>query len=156
MKKIILLILGLIASFAIGVYTNPMVAKQTNEEKLKLGAFSMSLSVKDLKSSKEFYEELGFVVSGGAMEKRYLIMKNGNTLVGLFQGFFKGNMLTFNPGWDTNAKNVEPFDDVRKIQRALKNHGRQLLTEANESTTGPASCIVTDPDGNSILFDQHR
>lgn len=156
MKKNILLILGLIASFAIGMYTNPIVAKQQAEEKLKLGAFSMSLSVKDLKASKEFYEELGFVVSGGAMEKRYLIMKNETTLIGLFQGFFKSNMLTFNPGWDVNAKNVDPFDDVRKIQRSLKSHGRQLLTEANESTTGPASCMVTDPDGNIILIDQHR
>lgn len=156
MKKRFLLALSLVLSFAIGVYTNPMMAKQQSEEKLKLGAFSMSLNVKDLKASKEFYEELGFVVSGGAMEKRYLIMKNETTLIGLFQGFFKGNLLTFNPGWDVNAKNVDPFDDVRKIQRSLKSHGRQLLTEANESTTGPASCMIADPDGNIILIDQHR
>jgi len=123
---------------------------------MQLGAFSISLSVKDINVSKQFYEQLGFTVLGGALEKKYLIMKNGNALVGLFQGMFENNILTFNPGWDEQAATVDPFDDVRDIQRHLKNHHIPLLTEADESTTGPASLMLTDPDGNMILIDQHR
>jgi len=122
---------------------------------MKLGAFSVSLSVKDLKVSKAFYENLGFTVFGGEMEKNYLIMKNENTLIGLFQGMFENNMLTFNPGWDTNAKTLENFDDVRDIQKKLKEKGIQLQNEADESSKGPASFVVLDPDGNAILIDQH-
>jgi len=122
---------------------------------MKLGAFSVSLSVKDLETSKQFYENLGFSVFAGDLSKNYLIMKNGNALIGLFQGMFKGNILTFNPGWDENASTLEEFDDVREIQRQLKSKNLALASEADEQTTGPASIFVTDPDGNVILFDQH-
>lgn len=123
---------------------------------MKLGAFSISLSVKDLATSKAFYEKLGFTAFAGSMAHNYLIMKNGNTLVGLFQGMFQGNILTFNPGWDENAANLEEFDDIREIQRRLKEGGISLSAEADENTTGPASMTITDPDGNIILIDQHR
>lgn len=123
---------------------------------MKLGAFSVSLNVKDLNASKAFYEILGFSVFAGGMDQHYLIMKNGNALIGLFQGMFEGNILTFNPGWDENATNIEPFDDVRDIQQQLKGKGVNLVAEADESTSGPASIMTTDPDGNMILIDQHR
>ncbi len=123
---------------------------------MKLGAFSASLSVKNLSNSKAFYEELGFEVLAGDMEKNYLILKNENALIGLFQGMFEGNILTFNPGWDESGKETERFDDVRKIQQHLKSKGMQLENEADESTTGPANFMVKDPDGNLILIDQHR
>ena len=122
---------------------------------MKLGAFSISLAVKDIKASKQFYENLGFTVFAGDIERNYLIMKNGNSLVGLFHGMFPNNILTFNPGWDENAKTLESFDDVRKIQQHLKETGIQLVTEADESSSGPASLVLTDPDGNAILIDQH-
>jgi catechol-2,3-dioxygenase len=122
---------------------------------MKLGAFSISLSVKDLAVSKTFYENLGFAVFAGSMEQRYLIMKNGNALVGLFQGMFAGNILTFNPGWDENAGVLQNFDDVREIQKHLKSKSLKLDTEADETTTGPASLMLTDPDGNVVLIDQH-
>ncbi len=123
---------------------------------MKLGAFSASLSVKDLQVSKEFYEKLGFSVFAGEMDKNYLIMKNEQTLIGLFQGMFEGNILTFNPGWDQSAGVVDPFEDVRDIQKNLKAEGLTLMTEADEGTTGPASFMIQDPDGNTILVDQHR
>ncbi|MEJ5961820.1 VOC family protein [Pedobacter immunditicola] len=126
------------------------------ENNIKLGAFSVSLSVKDIKVSKQFYEDLGFDVFAGDLERNYLIMKNGNSLIGLFQGMFENNILTFNPGWDENASNLEKFDDVREIQRHLKNKNIQLTAEADEKTTGPASIMLTDPDGNVIYIDQHR
>ena len=122
---------------------------------MKLGAFSVSLNVKDIKASKQFYENLGFKVFAGDLSKNYLIMKNGNALIGLFQGMFEQTILTFNPGWDENAQKMEKFDDVRQIQRSLKSSGIKLVAEADESTSGPASLIVVDPDGNQILFDQH-
>ncbi|NUO03203.1 MAG: VOC family protein [Saprospiraceae bacterium] len=122
---------------------------------MQLGAFSISLSVKDIHASKQFYETLGFVAFAGDIERNYLIMKNGNALIGLFQGMFENNILTFNPGWDENANLVEPFDDVRTIQRHLKNHNIGLASEADENTSGPASIVVIDPDGNAILIDQH-
>ena len=123
---------------------------------MKLGAFSVSLSVRDINASKQFYENLGFKVFAGGMEKNYLIMKNENALIGLFQGMFQGNILTFNPGWDENAGNIETFDDVREIQRQLKSKGIKLTTEVDERTSGPAGFMTTDPDGNVILVDQHR
>ncbi|MBL4568135.1 MAG: VOC family protein [Flavobacteriaceae bacterium] len=117
---------------------------------MKLGAFSVSLTVKDITISKEFYEKLGFTVFGGDISKNYLIMKNGNALVGLFQGMFDKNILTFNPGWDEDAKPLEVFDDVREIQADLKNKKIPLEMEADENTTGPASIVLIDPDGNNI------
>ena len=122
---------------------------------MKLGAFSVSLSVKDLSISKEFYENLGFQVFAGDMKRNYLIMKNEDSLIGLFQGMFDNNILTFNPGWDANATELDIFDDVRTIQQELKEKGIKLVNEADETTTGPASIIVLDPDGNTILIDQH-
>jgi len=121
----------------------------------KLGAFSVSLTVKDILASKAFYEMLGFKEFHGDIAQNWLIMKNGDTVIGLFHGMFEKNMLTFNPGWDSNAQSLDPYTDVRELQRRLKAHGVQLISEADESTTGPASFLVTDPDGNPILFDQH-
>ncbi len=126
------------------------------KENMKLGAFSVSLNVKDLKASQTFYESLGFTVLAGKMEQNYLIMKNENALIGLFQGMFENNILTFNPGWDESAQNTESFDDVRAIQNELKSKDIALMTEADEKTTGPASIVLSDPDGNMILIDQHR
>lgn len=123
---------------------------------MKLGAFSISLSVKDLEKSKAFYENLGFSTMGGNTESNYLIMKNGTTLIGLFQAMFDGNMLTFNPGWDENANNIEVFDDVRDIQKHLKENQVILEREADEATSGPEHIFLKDPDGNMILIDQHR
>jgi catechol-2,3-dioxygenase len=120
-----------------------------------LGAFSISLSVKDLKASIVFYEALGFMCFAEPPGANYAIMKNGNALVGLFQGMFTGNILTFNPGWDDNAKLIEGFTDVREIQKSLKEKQISLVSEATEETTGPASLMLTDPDGNMILIDQH-
>ena len=121
---------------------------------MKLGAFSISLTVKDLKKSKEFYEKIGFSQFGGD-GNHYLIMKNGNALIGLFEGMFDKNIITFNPGWDENANKVEPFDDIRTIQKHLKSKGIKLESEVDESSSGPASFMVYDPDGNAILLDQH-
>lgn len=123
---------------------------------MKLGAFSISLSVKDLQKSKDFYEKLGFTQMGGSMESNYLIMKNETTLIGLFQAMFDGNMLTFNPGWDQNAQNLENFDDVREIQKQLLESNIVLDKNTDESTSGPAHIYLKDPDGNMILIDQHR
>ncbi len=123
---------------------------------MKLGAFSVSLNVKDITASKAFYENLGFAVFAGDISKNYLIMKNENSLIGLFQGMFEGNILTFNPGWDENAQNIENFEDVREIQKHLKSKNIKLSAEADENTSGPASLMLNDPDGNVILIDQHR
>ncbi len=122
---------------------------------MELGAFSISLSVKDLQASKAFYEKLGFQVFGGDEAQNWLIMKNGDHVIGLFQGMFEKNILTFNPGWDQDANALDTFTDVRDLQRALKAQDVTIEDEADESTTGPASFIVIDPDGNPILIDQH-
>lgn len=122
---------------------------------MKLGAFSISLGVKDLQASKAFYTKLGFSQFGGTDEHHYAIMKNGDTLVGLYQGMFEGNMLTFNPGWDQSAGAVDPFTDVRKIKAALATAGITVEQEQG-GVEGPASFVVIDPDGNPILIDQHR
>lgn len=123
---------------------------------MKLGAFSVSLSVKDLTISKEFYTKLGFEVFAGGMDQNYLIMKNGDSLIGLFQGMFQGNILTFNPGWDQNAANLDDFTDIRDIQKHLRKENLELLSEADETVSGPTSLMLSDPDGNVILLDQHR
>lgn len=125
-------------------------------EQLKLGVFSISLNVKNVHASKEFYEKLGFTVFGGNIDQNWLIMKNGNSIIGLFQGMFESNIITFNPGWDENAKNLEVFDDVRAIQKHLKSSGIELKNEVDESASGPGYITLNDPDGNSILIDQHR
>jgi len=122
---------------------------------MKLGAFSISLSVKDLQASKQFYKKLGFTKIGGDDKMNYLIMQNENSTIGLFQGMFDKNILTFNPGWDQQARKIEEFEDVRSIQKNLKSQQIELITEANEQSSGPASIILTDPDGNQILIDQH-
>jgi lactoylglutathione lyase len=122
---------------------------------MELGAFSVSLNVKDLQASKEFYEKLGFEIFHGDASQNWLIFKNGDHVIGLFQGMFDKNMLTFNPGWDSNAQELDIFTDVREIQRQLKGQGVEFISKADESTTGPASFIVMDPDGNPILVDQH-
>jgi len=122
---------------------------------MELGAFSISLAVKDINASKEFYEKLGFKYFGGDVSENWLILKNGDHVIGLFQGMFDKNMLTFNPGWDQNAQELDAFTDVRQIQHQLKEKGVEFVSEADESTTGPTSFIVVDPDGNPILVDQH-
>lgn len=122
---------------------------------MELGAFSISLAVKDIGASRKFYEKLGFAVFGGEAAQGWLILKNGDHVIGLFQGMFEKNILTFNPGWDQNAQKLASFTDVRDLQRRLKAKGVKLVQEADESTTGPASFMAVDPDGNTILFDQH-
>jgi catechol 2,3-dioxygenase-like lactoylglutathione lyase family enzyme len=125
------------------------------EHGMDLGAFSVSLAVKDLEASRKFYEKFGFKAFAGDASKKWLILKNGDHVIGLFQGMFEKNILTFNPGWDQNAQKLGTFTDVRELQRQLKAQGVQMVSEADEKTTGPASFIAVDPDGNSILFDQH-
>jgi catechol 2,3-dioxygenase-like lactoylglutathione lyase family enzyme len=122
---------------------------------MELGAFSISLAVQDITASKAFYEKFGFEIFGGDISQNWLIMKNGDTIIGLFQGMFERNILTFNPGWDSNAQKLDTFTDVRELQRQLKAQGVELMSEADENTTGPASFIAVDPDGNPILLDQH-
>jgi lactoylglutathione lyase len=122
---------------------------------MKLGAFSISLSIKDIAASRAFYEKLGFTKFGGDQDQKWLILKNGETLIGLFEGMFPKNMLTFNPGWDQDGQNLDDFDDVRDIQKSLLAAGVNLDSKADDGE-GPASIMVTDPDGNPILIDQHR
>ncbi len=122
---------------------------------MELGNFSVSLTVKDIKASKAFYEKLDFKEVGGKLEQNWIILQNGTTTIGLFQGMFEKNTLTFNPGWDSNARELDSFTDVRDLQRQLKAKGVELISEADESTAGPASFSAVDPDGNPILVDQH-
>jgi predicted lactoylglutathione lyase len=171
MTKNIIIFVLIATSFAGGYFLNSVlkskddktsietVETSTNEiiknDNMKLGAFSVSLAVKDIHVSKAFYENLGFSVFGGSLEQNYLIMKNETTLIGLFQGMFEETLLTFNPGWDSNAQNIEDYQDVRDIQKSLKNSGIELINETDENANGPGSFMVKDPDGNIILFDQH-
>jgi predicted enzyme related to lactoylglutathione lyase len=122
---------------------------------MELGNFSVSLAVKDIEASKAFYEKLGFTVFGGDQSQNWLIMKNGDRNIGLFQGMFENNILTFNPGWNSDAQPLAEFTDVRELQRQIKASGVTMITEADESSTGPASFMIADPDGNVILVDQH-
>ena len=122
---------------------------------MELGAFSISLAVKDIEVSRAFYEKFGFKVFAGDVSQNWLILKNGDHVIGLFQGMFEKNILTFNPGWDNDAQKLDTFIDVRDLQRQLKAQGVEFVSEADESTTGPASFIAVDPDGNPILVDQH-
>ena len=122
---------------------------------MELGTFSIRLAVKDIKASKDFYQKLGFEEFAGDLAQNWLILKNGEHAIGLFQGMFEKNMLTFNPGWNSDAEVLDSFTDVRELQRKLKAQGVELLSEADEKTTGPASIMIADPDGNPILIDQH-
>lgn len=122
---------------------------------MDLGAFSVSLAVKDIAASRAFYEKLGFAVFGGDQAQNWLIMKNGAHVIGLFQGMFPTNILTFNPGWTVDAKTLHAYTDIRELQRTIKARGLELMTEADETTSGPASLMLADPDGNVILLDQH-
>ena len=122
---------------------------------MQLGAFSISLAVKDIEASKLFYEKLGFTVFMGDQSQNWLIMKNGDHAIGLFQGMFDKNILTFNPGWSSDAQPLGEFTDIRELQRQLKASGVNIITEADESSTGPGSFMIADPDGNTILVDQH-
>jgi catechol 2,3-dioxygenase-like lactoylglutathione lyase family enzyme len=122
---------------------------------MELGAFSISLAVKDLETSRAFYEKFGFTTMGGDATQNWLILKNGDCVIGLFQGMFEGNILTFTPGWDGNAQPLDTFTDARELQRQLRARGVTFQTEADEHSTGPAHFIVVDPDGNTILVDQH-
>lgn len=131
------------------------IIRQTFGVSLQLGAFSVSLAVKDLAASRAFYEALGFSAFGGDADHGYLIMKNGTTLIGLFQGMFEKNILTFNPGWDSDAQALDAYTDIRKLQSELKSKGIALESEVDETTTGPASFTLIDPDGNAVLVDQH-
>ena len=128
----------------------------SNQKNMELGAFSISLKVKDIKKSVEFYEKLGFTYKGGNIDQNWIVLKNGNTVIGLFQGFIEKNTLTFNPGWDQQAQNLHEFTDVREIQKKLKAKDVKLDREADEKTSGPEYIILKDPDGNPILIDQHR
>ncbi len=123
---------------------------------MQLGAFSISLNVKDIAASKSFYGKLGFEPFGGDKEQGWLMLRNGETVIGLFGGFIEANTLTFNPGWDQNARNLDDFEDIRDIQKRLKADGMAFVSEADEATTGPASFVLMDPDGNPVLVDQHR
>ena len=122
---------------------------------MELGAFSISLAVRDIEASKTFYEKFGFKVIGGDASQNWLILNNSDHTIGLFQGMFEKNTLTFNPGWDKNAAQVDTFTDIRDLQHQLKAQGVELLSEADEATTGPASFVAVDPDGNPVLVDQH-
>ena len=147
-------VLGLSSCEAI----NPNPSKDTppnRKQQMELGTFSISLAVKDLAASRAFYEKLGFTKWGGEPAQNWLILQNGGTTIGLFQGMFEQNIMTFNPGWNSKGETLESFLDVREIQRRLKEQGLKMTSEADESTTGPASLVLIDPDGNQILIDQH-
>ena len=159
MKK--LLAVGVVAAF-----TSCITIAQTDQsndvhltsrsQTMELGAFSISLAVADLAASRKFYEQLGFTAIGGEADQNWLILQNGDATIGLFQGMFEGNIMTFNPGWSGTGDHPDEFTDVREIQQRLKTQGVTLTSEADESTTGPASLMLLDPDGNTILIDQHR
>ena len=157
MKKVSYFIL--FAMLITGTVLTPLAMSQesiqTEESAMQLGNFSVSLAVNDIAVSRTFYEKLGFSIVGGNEEQNWLIMKNGETKIGLFQGTFKKNVLTFNPGWDSEANPLAEFTDVRILQGELKSRGVTLLSEADQATTGPAHFILEDPDGNQIMVDQH-
>lgn len=166
MKKIILVLTVCALSFLLGSFYQKKQQHalgnldhrsiEKPEKSLKLGAFSMSLNVKDLGASITFYESLGFQLLGGDRSQNYVVLKNEHTIIGLFQGMISENMLTFNPGWNDNAKNIKTFNDVREIYQLLKNKGNSFVTDLSGDKKGPAYFIVKDPDGNQVLFDQHR
>lgn len=145
---------ALLASLALAAQ-QPSPTPDVKHSKLELGVFSLSLAVKDIAASRAFYETLGFTIVGGKQEQNWLVLSNGSATIGLFQGMFEDNSLTFNPGWDSKKQTLESFEDVRSLQRRLKAAGLTLTTEADESSTGPAYFTLLDPDGNPVLVDQH-
>ncbi len=144
-----------LAAFAASGTSVPSQTSEPDSKPMNLGAFSVSLAVKDLKASRAFYEKLGFTSFAGEPSQNWLILQSGTTTIGLFQGMFEENIMTFNPGWSSSAQPLKEFEDVRDIQKRLESQGIMLTTRADESSTGPASITLLDPDGNSILFDQH-
>ena len=136
-------------------YLKTQLLTKAKELTMQLGAFSISLAVKNIEASRSFYEKFGFKVIGGDASQNWLILKNSDHTIGLFQGMFEKNTLTFNPGWDKNAAEIDAYTDIRDLQRQLKAQGVELMTEADEATSGPASFVAVDPDGNPILVDQH-
>ena len=144
-----------VGGFLVGQAADSSPRGKAGEAPIRLGKFSVSLAVKDIAKSREFYEKLGFKVTGGEQSQNWLVLQNETATIGLFQGMFSKNLLTFNPGWDRTNKTLPDFDDVRDIQKTLKSRGLAIKTEADEASTGPASMIVVDPDGNPILVDQH-
>ena len=152
-----LILIAVAGCLVVGIQTasKPQGEKAIKEEPMKLGNFSISLNVKDIKASKAFYEKLDFKQVGGKLEQNWVVLQSGSTTIGLFQGMFEKNSLTFNPGWDSDKKTLKEFQDVRELQRVLKQRGLKLDTVADEATDGPAFFTLTDPDGNPILVDQH-
>ena len=146
---------GAFATIAIVGLTTAQTALSQENKTLELGNFSVSLTVKDIKASKAFYENLGFKEVAGKLEQKWIVLQNGNARIGLFQGMFEKNIMTFNPGWTADKQTLHDFQDVRELQRILKQRGIKFSTEADESTKGPASFMIADPDGNTLLFDQH-
>ena len=146
---------GALASIAIVAATTTPSAETKEKKAMELGNFSISLAVKDIKASKAFYEKLDFKEVGGKLEENWIVLQNGNARIGLFQGMFDKNMMTFNPGWTKDKETLEDFEDVREIQHTVKARGITVAPEADETTEGPAHFMITDPDGNPILFDQH-
>jgi len=139
-----------------GWVVNVVAAQKTRGNTMNLGAFSVSLVVKDIAVSRAFYEKLGFVVKGGNQEQNWLILKNETTIIGLFQGMFEKNILTFNPGWNSDSQDLDEFTDVRELQNILEAGNIEFQSKADPASKGPASFVVVDPDGNPILVDQHR
>lgn len=154
-RFIVAVLVGFLGGFASMNGPKPSNAKGTGDAHMRLGNFSVSLTVKDLAASRAFYEKLGFRKKNGDPAKNWLVLQNETATIGLFQGMFEKNGLTFNPGWDRNSKTLTDFDDVRDIQKTLKSRGLALTAEADESTTGPAFLTLVDPDGNPVLIDQH-
>ncbi len=146
---------GALALTVIAGATTTRSTQAKEKKTMELGAFSVSLAVKDIEASKAFYEKLDFKEVGGKLEENWIVLQNGTTTIGLFQGMFEGNIMTFNPGWTKDKETLKDFQDVRELQRALKERGITMKTEADESTKGPASFVIVDPDGNTIYVDQH-
>ncbi len=155
MRALTLALAGALASIAIVAATTTPSAETKEKKAMELGNFSVSLTVKDIKASKAFYEKLDFKEIGGKLEENWIVLQNGNARIGLFQGMFDKNLMTFNPGWTKDRETLKDFQDVRELQRTLKTRGITMTTEADETTEGPAHFVVTDPDGNTLLFDQH-
>lgn len=154
-KSIAVAVVAILALMAMNVIADNLPTTNSKENTLQLGAFSISLTVKDITVSKDFYSKLGFEEVGGNMEQNWLVLRNGSTTIGLFQGMFDQNLMTFNPGWSATAEPLDAFEDIRDVQQTLKERGVELATEADPAESGPASFMLVDPDGNQILVDQH-